>query len=148
MATAFLSSAIDSEERIKEGSFAPEIYLNDEKTETITKGKITLLNFWSPKDPESRIANNNFNNLFLDNISENFEFLSICVDNDEALAKEVIKYDEISTGRHYQLSEISEKSIKKYNALSNPATYLIDSDGKIISIGHGALSYLHNLTGS
>ena len=126
--TAFLSSYISTDSKLKEGSTAPTIErVNGEKLE-LKDGKEKLISFWSPKDASSRISNREFSNQFNQG---DVEFISICIDSDEELAKEVLKCDGINAKEHIAYSEVSKRVFKDYGVTDSPAAFLINGKGKI-----------------
>lgn len=135
MAAIFLSSAISRENNLEIGSKAPEITFQDGKKEVAIKGNLKLVNFWNPKNPSSRINNKNFTNYFKNNPESNIEYITICTDSDELLAQEVMKNDGTALfGSHFYQKDINERVLKDYGVESNPRSFLIDADGKIIAI--------------
>lgn len=142
IAAAFLSSAIDTKDALKEGGKAPEITYNDGSKENLKDGKLRLINLWSPKDPLSRIENKELNDLVSRESLQNVEFISICTDSDDLLAKEVIAYDDLKSGTHILFSEISERSLKDYMAEGDSKILLIGSDGLILKTDEDVREYL------
>ena len=143
---AFLSSFIPREEKITEGIQAPSIELTESKTELGKNNKYTLLNFWSPKDPISRISNLQISKILSDQTISNVDFISICIDADDVLASEVLKYDGTdSIGLHLTYSQISERVFKDYNVADKSNTFLIDPSGKILKVGEDVIKVLPRL---
>lgn len=145
-ATAFLLSFIPREESLKEGEKVPEITFNNERTIELEKGKFTLLNFWNPKNPDSRIRNSKIMSQYSDIFQDNLEIISICTDSDIDLAKEVIRHDGFdSIGSHVFYSNLDERVILDYKVNEQPELYLIDQSGKLICRGDEALKKLQKL---
>ncbi|MCH5222864.1 MAG: redoxin domain-containing protein [Muribaculaceae bacterium] len=126
--TAFLSSYISTDNKLQEGSTAPTIErISGEKIE-MKDGKEKLISFWSPKDAESRISNRKFSDLYKES---DVEFITICIDSDESLAREVLKCDGIASQQQIAYSEVSERVFKDYGVSENPGAFLINGEGKI-----------------
>lgn len=144
-ALAFLSSAIDSGEKLNEGSKVPEIKTLDGSVINPNDGKMRLVNFWSPKDPVSRIANKEFSDYFSSHENSDIEFISICTDSDDLLAQEVIRYDGAANGRHISYSDLPERIFKDYQVADHPEVFLLDTNGKLLRKGSSVSSYLNAL---
>lgn len=134
---AFLSSAISFDKTIEVGNKAPKI----ETIEGInvgvdanSEGKTKLISFWDPKKPVSRISNRNLSLQFGENNDENIEFISICVDSDELLMKEVMKIDGVKTDQSYSYNQISPRVFKDFDVENNPRAFKISGDGRILEI--------------
>ena len=137
IAAAFLTSAINADKTLEVGNNAPKIetveginVVNDANS----AGKTRLISFWSPKNPESRIANRNYSRIYGDTVSTDIEFISICTDSDEALMKEVMKIDGINASNNYAHSQISQRTFKDYGVVHNPRAFLVSPDGTIEKI--------------
>lgn len=137
IAAAFLSSAMSVDKSLEVGKKAPKIETieginvgNDGNSE----GKSRLISFWSPKKPESRIANRKYSRQYGENSSENIEFISICIDSDEELMQEVMKIDGLKADKTYSYSQINPRTFKDYGVETNPGAFIISSDGKIEKI--------------
>ena len=98
-----LTSAISTENvPLEVGNQAPEIatfnaYGNMVRLSDM-KGEDVLVNFWSIKDAESRIANIR---LAREAESNGVKYMGICVDSDRELAQEVIKADQLPVEDQY-----------------------------------------------
>lgn len=134
VAAIFLTSAMWEDKSLTKGSNAPVIEFNeglivgdDNKAE----GKTKIVSFWSPKKPSSRIENRRLSKLYGESNTE-YEFISICIDKDEALMREVMKIDGMDTKNNFSYSQISPRVFKDYRVEDSPAAFMISSDGKII----------------
>lgn len=138
IAAAFLSSAaFDFDKSVKVGKTAPKIetveginVVNDANSENIDQNKATVISFWSPKNPASRIANKNLS-LKYGAGNEDVNFISICTDSNDNLMKEVIKIDNVNPDFNYSYSQISPRAFKDYGVEQSPKAFMIDSDGKV-----------------
>lgn len=136
IAAAFLSSAIGSDHSLTEGKKAPKIETingtnvvydaNSSKTKKV-------VSFWSPKNPASRIANRNLSQEYGKENPE-FDFISICIDKDEPLMKEVIKIDGVNPDQCFAYSDISPRVFKDYGVEDSPRAFIVDAEGKINKI--------------
>lgn len=133
IAAVFLSSAIPGNRNLSIGSTAPQIQtLNGNSILDINNDKNTIVNFWSPKNPASRILNKKLS----DNCSKtnsDTEFISICVD-DKGLMDEILRIDSVSGGIHYSSDDINPRSLKDFNTDKFLGAYKISPEGKIISL--------------
>ena len=141
--TAFLSSNINSDNTIKEGSKAPAIERISGEKENLNDGKYRLINFWSPKNPESRIANKTYSDLVEKKPDLKVEFISISTDSDDLLSDEVRKYDGADkSGKYYSYSELNRRVFKDYKVTDSPSAFLISPEGKIIGVNNSIKSIL------
>lgn len=139
IAAIFLSSYMVDDSDLKTGSSAPAIEIIEGKdlvSSSISQEKEILVHFWSPKNASSRITNKHFSEIFRNNPDLGIEFVSICTDEDEVLAQEVMRIDGTEKfGEHFTYSDISERVFKDYNVVESPQSFLIGTDGKIKSVG-------------
>lgn len=133
-AAAFLMSAMTTDKLPEIGKKAPKIetieginVVNDANS----AGKTKVINFWSPKDPASRISNITLSREYGNSRDNNVEFISICTDKDEKLMQTVIKIDGTDSLNNYSYSEISPRVFKDYGVENHPRTFVISKDGKI-----------------
>lgn len=134
---AFLSSAISIDRQVEIGQKAPEIERIDGKIinfENTDSKKQTLISFWSPKDPASRIANKELSLEYGENKSEATEFISICTDPDESLMKGVVKIDGLEEKEVFCVTEFTSRLLKDFDVEKAHKAFLISEEGKIISI--------------
>ena len=133
IAAVFLSSAIPGNRNLSIGSTAPEIQtLSGNSIFDNNNQNNIVVNFWSPKNPTSRILNKRLSDRY-SQADFNTEFISICIDN-ESLMDEILRIDSISEGKHFASTEINPRSLKDYNAEKTFGAYLISKEGKIISL--------------
>ena len=96
---------------------------------TLKGGKEKVISFWSPKDPLSRIHNKQYSEKYE---AEGVEYISVCIDTDDSLAKEVLRYDGTAAhGLHLVYSDVKDRVFKDYGVEETPATFIVDSLGKI-----------------
>ena len=135
IATAFLSSYISNEDNLKVGDKAPEIRFTNNLSECLEEKNLKLINFWNPKKPSSRIANKTYAEYFRQNNDCDIQFISICTDSDDLLAKELLNYDGIDDcGLHFSYSDVDSRIFKDYNVADNPVAFLISSEGMILDV--------------
>ena len=134
----FLSSAITDNDSLKSGDLAPKITLISEDSPEILNlkdSRITLINFWSPKNPASRISNKQFSEFLRVHPETEIDFITICMDSDTNLAQEVINNDGINNSTINLLrNQVADRVFKDYMVEDNYASYLIDKNGKILEI--------------
>lgn len=134
----FLSSSIIDDPSLKVGSSAPEIKVLSENTvekHLVKESKETLVSFWSPKNPSSRIRNRQYLDFLKSHPELEIEFVSICIDRDDFLANEVRRKDGINAGSlHLNYNQVEERIFKDYGVEESPRAFLIGKDGSIKSI--------------
>lgn len=130
VAIFFLSSYITSNKELGVGDQAPAIELSDGSH--ISTASTTIVNFWSPKFPASRLANKDFARLSQET---GVNVVAICIDDDETLMSEVARIDGIDSSlRIVPYSAVSPKVFKNYGVTDYPRSFRIGPDGKIASI--------------
>ncbi|MCH5240105.1 MAG: hypothetical protein J1F38_07770 [Muribaculaceae bacterium] len=133
IAAAFLTSAIGSHKTLEVGSKAPKIETIDGANvvaDATSEGKVKIVSFWSPKKPASRITNKTLHAKYAAE-PENVDLISICLDSDENLMREVMKQDGIEDMECYSVNNIARHSLKDYQADKDPKAYIIGADGRI-----------------
>lgn len=136
VAAAFLSSAIDVDRSLEKGMNAPKIETNDGTNvgrDANSETKTTVVSFWTPKKPASRISNKDLSRRFYDENKET-EFISICIDSDKALMDEVMKIDGVKADKVFSAADVSQRTFKDYDVETNPRAFIISQEGKIQEI--------------
>ena len=141
IAAAFLTSAMTVDNSLEVGKNAPKIetidgtnVVNDANFSKKTNfGKTTVVNFWNPKKPSSRIANKTLSRKYSEN-NENVQFISICTDADDKLMNEVMKIDGVNPDINFSFSQISPRVFKDYDVENSPRTFVISPEGKILEM--------------
>lgn len=131
---AFLTSAIGTDKRPEIGKTAPKIEMIDgTNLDSVMNlsGETKIISFWNPKNPSSRITNNELRRKYSSGNNEEVVFISICTDDDESLMKEVMKIDGLDANNNFSFSEISPRVFKDYDVLEAPKAYIIGSDGTV-----------------
>lgn len=120
--------------RLEIGHRAPKISIKADNTLNSAESfeeKYTFINFWSVTDPASRIRNKRLHRLASE--SDSINVVSICVDKDTILSREVMKIDGVAgNGINVSLSQIDEKVMKDYQTDTGLRCYMIDPEGKLI----------------
>lgn len=101
--TLWLTSAVSTKNvPLEVGNQAPEISFTHSNGKTLLlsdlKGEDVIVNFWSVKDAESRIANVR---LSREAEKSGAKYIGMCIDSDRQLAEEVMKTDRVSTKSLY-----------------------------------------------
>lgn len=136
----FISSSISGVNRSLEiGKEAPELALADSigsKSFSLGdfKGRHVLINFWSTAEPESRLANIRFCRLAAQFPKEKLAFISVNIDDDENLAREVMSLDGTDTPLSFTSSQLLPESLENYQADSACRSFLIDEFGNLKAI--------------
>ena len=134
---AFLSSAMPfGSHSLKIGAEAPSITFS---TETQSQLKLenapTLINFWSIYNPQSRIDNNRLANAIAGMHDSKINFVSICIDTDETLHKEIILQDKIDDkGFFFNRNDINEEVFKDYQTSTGLRSFLLNDSGELLAI--------------
>lgn len=114
------------------GNQAPEISITgiDGKSTLVSslKGEEVIVNFWSVKDAESRIANVR---LAREAEKSGAKYIGMCIDADRQLAEEVMKADKVSTEHLY----FADRQVTdEYQLANGTRTVKIDPYGVVAAI--------------
>lgn len=139
--TFFLTSFIPGiSSRLQTGEPAPQINLTEqpELAEKFTN-KNLVLHFWSPDDPASRIDNRLLAAIVSALDNEDVRFVSVCTSDNEILASEILKNDNMEEDAIYLFSsDVSDDTFRSFKTDYGHKTYLISSEGIIEGIGESA----------
>ena len=114
------------------GNQAPEISITHRNGETLMlsdlQGGDVIVNFWSVKDAESRIANVR---LAREAERSGAKYIGMCIDSDRQLAEEVMKADRVSTEYLY----FADRQVTdEYQLANGTRTVKIDPYGTVAAI--------------
>lgn len=126
---------------LREGDEAPLLILSTESNASDIKnlkGKYVLINFWSVKDPESRIANRRLANLVATLPESQIEFVSICTDEDRTLQREIMLTDGIKDSTFaFSASDFAQEVLEDYQVNRGYRSFLLDPFGNLKKISPG-----------
>ncbi len=133
---AFLSSSLpNGSHTLAIGEEAPKLsLLTSNQSLDSLKGKYYVVNFWSASDGRSRIANRELATSKKVN-GRDVEVVSINIDSDKTLAREIAKADKIGDDViMLSGSELTSDVLDDYQVASGCRTFLIDPYGNLESI--------------
>lgn len=124
--------------QIKVGDPFPDVQLQNNKNATIKlhsfKGKTVLVDFWASWCAPCRLANKNLVKMYDQYKGQNFEIVSISIDNDKTKWLKAIEKDKM---KHQQLIDpkgFDAKTAVAFGVEALPSAYLFDASGKLIAI--------------
>ncbi|MCX7986971.1 MAG: AhpC/TSA family protein [Bacteroidales bacterium] len=113
----------------------PELKLPSISGDTVslssTVKKITLLTFWTPLDPDCRVAMNTFATLHAKYQNKGFELYNVAIFDDAGYWKNMVKKLNLPGIHVIELGGINSASLKIYNVQQLPANVLISKNGVI-----------------
>ncbi len=137
------------------GNYAPEIAYPD--TAGVTrklsdlKGKIVLLDFWASWCGPCRRENPNVVAMYKKYVDSGFTVFSVSLDRNEQRWEQAILKDNLIWPNHVSdLKQWQSEPAKLYGVRSIPSTFLIDREGKIMSLnvrGHQLNQKLEEIFG-
>ena len=123
---------------LREGEEAPLLILSTESNAShinTLKGKYVVINFWSIKDPDSRIKNRRLADLTSTLPSSQICFVSICTDNDTTLKREIIETDGYPENTlSFSASDFAPEVLDDYQTNTGCRSFLIDPFGNLKKI--------------
>lgn len=136
---AFLSSSMPLGSRsIEIGKEAPAITLSSNaniNSLASLKGKYVVVNFWSSKDPASRITNSHLAKLIKNLPQGKIRFVSICVDDDQFISKEIIKADKLSEDALFlSINDLAPDVAVDFQIATGNRSFLMDPYNHLVSI--------------
>ena len=97
------------------------------------RGDVIMLNFWASWCGPCRRENPNVKNLYDQYGGEQFEILSVSLDNNKARWEGAIKQDKMNWLHVSDLKKWQSVAASDYGVKSIPFTVLVDPEGKIIA---------------
>ncbi|MDE5848062.1 MAG: redoxin domain-containing protein [Muribaculaceae bacterium] len=131
-ALLFTSAVSTKNVPLEVGNQAPEISITHRNGETLMlsdlQGGDVIVNFWSVKDAESRIANVR---LAREAERSGAKYIGMCIDSDRQLAEEVMKADRVSIDYLY----FADRQVTdEYQLANGTRTVKIDPYGTVAAI--------------
>lgn len=120
-------------EQLSVGNLAPEFNLNDQNGNPISlakfKGKYVFIDFWATWCKPCIKSMAVLNSLY-PTYKDSVVFISICIDENEALYQDFIERNNYPWLFSYAQNQLELK--ENYNVYALPTYYLIDQEGKLI----------------
>ena len=121
------------------GNYVPELNLfnatdSTEISVNDLQGKYTLLNFWSSDDASSRLKEKIYQTNNLSDLSDSMHYVSVNLDRNTKLGLAVSRIDGFDPLTQYYIKGSMADIIKKYGMKENLKSFLLDSNGEIVSI--------------
>ncbi len=99
------------------------------------KGKYVLVNFWSPSDPMSRIANKQLAMLSASLPSSQISHVSVCTDSDKVLQSEIMDADGIPSNTiSLSANDLTPEVLNDFQISTGHRSFLIDPFGNLTAI--------------
>ena len=102
------------------------------------KGKVVILNFWATWCPPCRAEMPSMETLYKRLKSQGLEMLAVDIGEDQAVVQQFIK------NNNYTFPVLLDKDAKvstQYGVSAIPTTYILDREGKIISMIVGSIQW-------
>lgn len=113
-----------------------DVHLPDINGDTVslssTRGKYTLLSFWSTESEDCINENLIFKSLYKKYNPKGFEIYQICIDNDIDKWRKAVRFDELPWISVIEREPEKSSAISIFNIKSVPANYMFDKEGNII----------------
>lgn len=122
----------------KIGSVAPEITLTDKSGQSITlsslRGKVVLVDFWASWCMPCRKSNRSILPVYNRYKDKGFEVYGISLDDDATAWQKAISVDRITWLQFNEKGSVANSTAETWNIEFLPTSFLIDKNGKIITI--------------
>ncbi|HEX4886726.1 MAG TPA: TlpA disulfide reductase family protein [Luteibaculaceae bacterium] len=132
-----LSNRQQAEQQTADGIVAPEIVLPSVNGGNVAlsslRGKVVLLDFWASWCGPCRAESPNLVKAYQKYKSKGFEIYSVSLDKSETAWKNAIREDGLTWTHVSDLQFWNSAAARTYNINSIPATFLLDTEGKIIA---------------
>lgn len=100
----------------------------------IIDNNCVLVQFWSSSEPQSRLENVKMHNMISQSKSGSLKLVSISLDENEAVYKGMIRFDQIDDSTQFHVSSLNDAQMfNKYKLDAKAGNWLINSDGVIIA---------------
>ena len=145
--TKMLSGQFDKAKAMREtaaggplavGSLAPDFELPTPDGKNIKlssfRGKTLLLDFWASWCKPCRAENPNVVRMYEKYKGKNFDILSVSLDQDKTAWTNAITSDGLTWTHVSDIAGWDSKVVAPYGLQAIPATYLLDTEGKILAI--------------
>lgn len=120
------------------GKEAPSLTLSsDSRLNNLSDldGKYVVINFWNPNDPTSRINNRRLADITSNLNSSKVKFVSVCTGENEALANEIMKVDNISDKTlSLSVKDFTPQVAEDFQINTGNRSFMIDPFGNLVSI--------------
>lgn len=132
-----LQAAESHENKLKNGTLAPDIALPDPSGQTkklsALRGKIVLLDFWAGWCAPCRRENPNLVKVYQKYHDKGFEIYQVSLDKSKPSWQEAIKQDRLNWIQVSDLKFWGSPVVQLYGIESIPSNFLLDRNGKIIA---------------
>lgn len=135
-ATLLLSSSSPEHSgNLKIGEEAPAIELTAAPPLLLSSDSdtYTIVNFWSAQDAASRLRNKKYADMASLEGSK-MRLITICVDEDSALAKELMMIDNCFPSQSFFSEQVEESTFADYQTATGCRSFMIDPFGNLTSI--------------
>jgi peroxiredoxin len=99
------------------------------------KGKVLLVDFWATWCPPCRAELPNVLKTYATYHDKGFEIVGISLDNDEQTLRDFLKKNKMPWQQYFDGKGWESKLTGVYGVTAIPATYLLDTEGKIVGQG-------------
>lgn len=135
----FLTSSHSTEPtEARIGEYAPLFSIKNETSNLNLqemRGKYVLLSFWSLTDAQSRIENTKYSSFSKSIDNSKLELISINIDSDRTLWKQIIEIDNLDAKSQYSSMDIVKGNIfDDYYLETGNRAFLINPNGKIEAV--------------
>jgi thiol-disulfide isomerase/thioredoxin len=119
------------------GAVFPDYIANTPQENTVSLynnlGKITIVDVWASWCPPCRAENPNLVKLYSDYKNKGLQIIGISLDKNKDSWEKAIKKDQLTWPQLSNLKQWDDPIVKKLSIQEIPATYILDSEGKIIA---------------
>jgi len=135
--TQEINNKLSARKRTAINQVAPAFVLPDLTGEQVELknflGKTVLLNFWMPKNGNSRLKNKFYKNLYTNYKAKGFEIISVAISDDKEYCKNVVQADSATWVQLSDFKSFDSPIVEKYGIRNINDAFLVDKEGIILA---------------
>lgn len=138
LSVSFTESPFKASDSLKLGERLPAMKLSDRlhlgSEPSSRGGRLTLVHFWAAYDAQSRARNVAYDQYLSSTVSDRIAYKAISIDREQSIFAHTVNFDGLDADQQHLANSLRGEILSRYKLHQGLHTYLVDSDGLIISI--------------